>query len=270
MPDYFQSNRELWDAWTPIHASSEFYEVDRFKAGHSTLLDLEHREVGDVVGRSLLHLQCHFGLDTLSWARLGAKATGVDFSPKSITQARDLAVAIDIPARFICCNLYDLPQQLTARFDIVFTSGGVLPWLPDLQRWADVIAHFLKPGGLFYIREFHPVGSIFDDREGVTTPAIHYPYFHSDQPMRFEESGSYAERSSPVSTVSFEWAHSLSDVLNALLNADLRIEQFNEFPYCTYQSLPFLEKGTDGLWRYPAGPDSLPLMFSIRATRDAG
>jgi SAM-dependent methyltransferase len=267
MREYLRANRDLWNRMTPIHAGSEFYDLKGFRAGRCSLMDIDRQEVDDVSGRSLLHLQCHFGMDTLSWARLGARVTGADFSEEAIALAGSLAAELDIPAEFYCCNLYDLPTILSQTFDIVFTSGGVLPWLPDLKRWAEVIAGFLHPQGFIYLREDHPVRYIFEDQNGVSTPQVRYPYFHSDQPMRFQSQGTYADRSAEILTDSYEWSHSLSDVINALILAGLRIEYLHEFPFATYQSLPFLVQGDDGLWRYPRHPESLPLTFSLRAVQ---
>jgi SAM-dependent methyltransferase len=267
MDKYLQANCDLWNDLTPIHAASQFYDLEGFKKGKCVLMDIDREEVGDVAGKNLLHLQCHFGLDTMSWARLGAKVTGVDFSDKAIALAGSLAAELNIPAQFFCCNLYDLLTVLSGKFDIVLVSGGVLSWLPDLRRWAEIIANFLEPGGFFYIREYHPVAYIFDDAEGLKAPVVRYPYFHSPVPMRFEDQGSYADRTAKIRSVSHEWAHSLADIVNSLLAAGLRIEYLHEFPYSTYRSLPFLKKGKDGLWRFLDSPDSLPLMFSIKALR---
>ena len=139
------------------------YNVEGFKAGRITLNDIEIEEIGAVEGKSLLHLQCHFGMDTMSWARLGAEATGVDLSDASIDLANELNAELGLGTRFIRSNVYDLPDVLDGEFDIVYTSLGALCWLPDLTRWGQVIARFLKPGGTFYVRDEHPAGRIFDD-----------------------------------------------------------------------------------------------------------
>jgi SAM-dependent methyltransferase len=265
---YKAANCALWDEWTAIHVKSEFYDVEGFKRGEMRLHSLEREEVGDVAGKSLLHLQCHFGLGTLSWARLGATVTGVDFSAKSIEQARALAAEVKIPANFVCSEIDDLPEALSGKFDIVFTSYGVLPWLPDLNRWASVIAHFLKPGGFFYIAESHPITCIFDDAEGTSELVIKYPYFETGEPLEWKVQGSYADRSAHVAQpVSYEWIHPMADIINALIGAGLRIEFLHEFPYAAWQLLPFMVEGPDGLWRLPRGEALLPLLFSIRARK---
>jgi len=265
--EYFKTNRKLWDDLTKIHFESEFYDVEGFKKGKCTLLNVEIDEVGSVTDKSLLHLQCHFGQDTLCWARLGAKITGMDFSKKAIEQAISLAKELDIPARFICCDVYELAKHLDEKYDIVFTSAGVLAWLPDLKRWAEVISHFLKPNGIFYIREFHPAAYMFDDADNVKTPTIRYPYFKLDEPLRFEESGSYANPNADINSIDYEWTHSMSEIINSLIEAGLKIEYLHEFNYCTYKSHPFLTQGDNGMWRFSDVVGGLPLMFSIRAVK---
>jgi SAM-dependent methyltransferase len=263
-----EANRERWDELTHVHARSAFYDVAGFKAGRLTLTAIEREELGDVSGRSLLHLQCHFGLDTLSWARLGARVTGVDFSKDAIALARSLSEELGIQARFICADVYDLPDVLSDRFDVVFTSFGVLAWLPDLPRWAAVIAHFLRPGGTFYMAEIHPFAMVFDDEEGVTDLRVAYPYFHLPEPTRFEVENTYADPEAKLThTVAYEWSHSLADVVNALIGAGLCIEFLHEFPWSTYQTFPFLQRGVDGLWRLAEQQPPIPLTFSLRASK---
>lgn len=271
-PDKFENeknaNRALWNEWTDIHEKSEFYNLDGFKSGKIRLNQIERDELGDVTGKSLLHLQCHFGLNTLSLARLGAIVTGVDFSEKSIALARKLADELKIDAQFVLSDIENLPDHLTGQFDIVFTSYGVLTWLPDLTRWAEVIAHFLKPGGIFYIAEFHPFAWIFDDAPSATEPTIVQPYFTDGEATEWKTEGSYADRSAEMKqTVSYEWIHPLSEIINALIGAGLRIDFLHEFPYTVYEQFPFVEKCPDGYWRLKDKPNSLPLVFSIQATK---
>lgn len=266
MDEYRQANRKSWDAMTPIHVASEFYDVEGFKRGRCALMDIDVREVGDVAGKRLLHLQCHFGQDTLSWARRGAEVVGVDFSEPAIVQARALATELSLNARFICCDLYDLPNHLDDRFDIVYTSAGVLCWLPDMPRWGQIAARYVKPGGFFYLRDFHPAGLVYDDSPGVTEPRVRYPYFHNAEPMRFEtEQGTYADPTAELHRVSYEWHHSLADIINALINAGLRLEYLHEFPFTIDPSSPLFTARPGGGWHYAERPDSVPLMFSLKA-----
>ena len=266
---YLNANRDHWNELAPIHARSAFYDVEGFKRGKLTLTPLEREELGDVAGKSLLHLQCHFGLDTLSWAKLGANVTGVDFSDEAIDLASSLSWELGIEAKFVLANIYDLPEVLEEKYDIVFTSYGVLCWLPDLRRWAQVASHFVRPGGTFYIVEHHPFASVFYDGVDATELKVHYPYFRADEPMKFEPdgSGSYADASAPITTTTYEWSFTLGDVVNSVLETGLKVEFLHEFPHCDYQMLPSLVRGEDSRWRLPDQGDSVPLLFSLKATR---
>jgi 2-polyprenyl-3-methyl-5-hydroxy-6-metoxy-1,4-benzoquinol methylase len=265
MEEYFKSNLKLWNELTPIHAQSDLYDMEGFKQGKSTLESIELEEAGDVCGKSLLHLQCHFGMDTLSWARLGANVTGVDFSDEAINLARSLSKETGIKANFICADIYKLPDVMHKKFDIVFTSRGVLCWLPDLEKWAKLISHFLKPGGTFYIIENHPFMMVFDNSTNAAGLKVSNSYFHKTQPVRWEPEGDYTDRNAMVMNPSYEWMHSLSDVMNALIGAGLRIEFLHEFPYINYQHFPFMEEVKPGQWRIK-GID-MPLAFSLKAAK---
>lgn len=275
MDPYCEANRGLWDAWTRINLRSEMYDVEAFAAGRGRDLDpIARAGPGDVRGKTLLHLQCHFGMDTIRWARHGATVTGIDFSEEAITAARALAAQMAVPATFVQSDLYDLPSSLTGRFDVVFTSHGVLGWLPDLERWAQIVARYLAPGGVFYIVEAHPMLMCFDDR--LTEPGLRllYPYFHGSEPVRDEHPGCYSTPDAPIKSVEHFWLHPLSAIIGALLRAGLRIESFEEYPFLSWKFFPWMEQGADGWCRLPAdarlaqGPGSLPLMFSLKATRD--
>lgn len=262
---HLRSNRDLWDALTTVHEQSAYYDVAGFLAGRSRLHPLEREALGDVAGRSLLHLQCHFGLDTLSWARLGAHVTGVDFSPAAIALARRLAAETGLPATFVESDVLALPEALSGQFDIVYTSYGVLIWLPDLAAWGRTVAHFLRPGGTFFIAEFHPFSLIFGEDPPLQ---IGEPYFTSGEPVAWEVQGSYADRSAEVAhDVSYEWPHPLSEIFAALLGAGLRIEAFDEYDYAYDALLPGMVQGEDGAYRLAEHGRSVPLMFSLRATK---
>lgn len=266
MDEFLSANRQLWDDWTDLHEKSKFYDMQEFLAGDSRLDSVE-LELGEVAGKSLLHLQCHFGMTTLSWARRGAQVTGADFSEKAIALARRLSAETGLSANFVCANLYDLPTALTGEFDFVFTSHGVLAWLPDLPKWGAVIAHFLKRGGTFYIVEAHPSAYVFDDDDQATDLRVRYPYFHAAEPVRSDIQGSYADRGADYRGVEYFWTHSLSDILNALLAAGLRIDSFREYPKVSWKMYPFMEIDLDGWWHLPARFPALPLMFSLKATK---
>lgn len=264
MDERLEVNRTNWNERTLVHAGSDLYDVAGFKSGRITLHDLERREVGDVAGKTLLHLQCHFGLDSMSWSRLGASVTGVDFSDTAIDLARSLNDELRMDVRFIRSNVYDLPTVLDQQFDIVYTSYGVLTWLPDIERWASVVDNHLKAGGVFYIVEFHPFMGAFEPSEsGEMRPK--YGYFH--ETLYFEgNEPSYAGTELIESPV-YEWQHSLGDIVSALAGVGLRIEFFHEFDFSSYRAYPVMERGEDGWWRFPEHNDSFPQMFSIRASK---
>ncbi len=254
--DYLAINKASWDRRTLIHVESEFYDVKGFVAGNTSLKPIELAELGEVKGKSLLHLQCHFGMDTLSWARLGAQVTGVDLSPNAIAQANELAQQLDIQANFICCDLYALADISTEQYDIVFTSYGTVCWLPDLNKWAQLIFNSLKPGATFYIAEFHPFYDVFAG----------YPYFHQTEPD-IEQEGTYTENDNgEVSTV-VTWAHPISEVVNALLNAGLTITQLNEYPYSPYQCFEGMEQREQGKFYIQHKQADIPLVYTIKAIK---
>ena len=266
MDEYMNTNKELWDKLAKIHYESDFYDVKGFLQGKPTLDPIELEELPDLRGKSLLHLMCHFGMDTLSLARLGATATGLDFSSEAIELATTLAETAGIDARFVCANVYDAAKVLKEQFDVVFTSGGVLVWLPDLEKWAEVISSCLKPGGFFYIREFHPVSSIFDDE--AEHLQVRYPYFQDAEPLAFENEGSYADSEAKTGIMkAYEWNHPISRIINSLVKAGLQIDFFNEFDYTTFKALPFLVDDGNGKYYLPDNKDAIPMMFSIKATK---
>ena len=257
-------NRNNWNERTPVHAASAFYDVASFKKGRITLNHIERREVGDVSGKTLLHLQCHFGMDTISWSRLGAKATGVDFSDAAIDLARVLNNEVGANARFIRSNVYDLPEVLNEEFDVVFTSIGVLSWLPDLDKWASVIHCFLRTGGAFHILDKHPLmGMLRESETGDIRPASNY-FSHE----RFFEGNSptYTD-GQPIASPTYEWQHSLGDIVTALAKAGLTIQYLHEFPVSAYHVFPCMTKHHDGWWRFPKHNHSFPQLFSIKAVK---
>jgi 2-polyprenyl-3-methyl-5-hydroxy-6-metoxy-1,4-benzoquinol methylase len=263
--EIMRKNRDYWDERVPIHARTPFYGLEEFLAGSEKLDPLEIGEVGDVQGKNLLHLQCHFGLGTLSWARRGAHVTGMDYSEPAIELARDLAQRCQLDARFLCCNVYDLPDYLLGQYDIVFTSYGVLNWLPDIARWAQIAASYVKPGGFFYIAEFHPFSMVFDD--DADSLQYRYPYFEQ-KAMKFDVQGSYADREAETKVnEEYGWNHTISEIVTGLIDNGLQIEFLHEFPFSVYQQLPFLELDENGVWVFPDRKKPIPLMFSIKANK---
>ena len=254
-------NRKLWDEITPVHQRS--YGVERFLAGERWLPKTILEEVGDVQGLSLLHLQCHFGLDSLAWVRRGSYVTGVDFSPAAIQAARELSERANLPATFICSDIHELTQNLEGQFDILFTSIGVLCWLSDLDKWAQIIAHFLNPGGIFYIMDSHPLLYTFDE-EGHWT--FQLPYFHNEAPYVWDDDGpDYMDPAYIPKSPSFEWQWAVSDIINAVIGAGLEIEFFHEFDALSDPVYPNMTQRTDGLYAFRGTPVPLPIVFSLRA-----
>lgn len=262
--DHLQElNRRWWDERVPIHVGSDFYAVDRFRAGRGTLEAFEIEELGDVTGRSLVHLQCHFGLDTLSWARLGAEVTGLDFSAPAVDAARELADGVGLPATFVAGDVYDASRLLGRRYDVVYTGKGALNWLPDMEAWAGVVTDLLAPGGRLYLSEFHPVTWVF----GGDDLTVAHDYFPGADPLIDDGPGTYADLdATTVHNQTGEWAHPLGEIVSALAGAGLRIEWLHEHPYTLFPRWPDLEVHDDGSYRFPAGRPSIPLMFSLVAS----
>lgn len=266
MEKYYQTNLKRWNELVAIHAKSKSYNLKSFLEGETSLHSLELEALGDVNEKNLLHLQCHFGLDTLSWARLGAKVTGVDFSSTAITLARELTKKTGLEAEFICCNIYDLANHLDRQFDIVYSTYGVINWLHDLKTWARIIARYLEPSGIFYLVEFHPFIWVFDD-EHPSALRVSESYWHSQKPTFYQTEGTYADPDARVeNTGDYEWAHPMSEVVNSLINAGFVIMELNEYPFSVdSHQLAFMEQSKDGYARL-LGYD-LPLMYSITATQ---
>ena len=274
---YREANRARWDETVAIHARSEFYGVDRFLAGESKLLPLDIEEVGDVTGKTLLHLQCHFGLDTLSWARMGADVVGVDFAPSAIATARELAIQAGLKAEFVKSELYASPDALADRlgtFDIVYVNLGALCWLPDIAGWARVCASFLREGGRLYVRDVHPVTQTLDDESAAGELRVIYPYFEASRPQHWTGGEDYADDSASLEHQdSFEWNHGIGEIVTAVIDAGMQVEFLHEQDWTVYRALPWLIETERGIWHLPVSdgePDRrLPLMFSLDATKRA-
>ncbi len=267
MDERVRPNHRLWQDWAQRNFDSEFYDVPGFKRGGVRIPELEQRELGDVTGQSLLHLQCHFGLDTLSWARLGARATGIDFSERAIELARGLAKDCELDARFVCCDVYATPKRIDEKFDVVYTSHGVLGWLPDLGEWARVIAHHLEPGGRFYLMEMHPLMWMIQDRPQGRELELAFRYFAEPEPVRFEYKGCYTDPEGEHVSVEHAWSHPISEVIGSLLEAGLQLEFLHEFPFMKWKNLPFMEEDEQGWWVLPADVVQVPCMFSLLARK---
>ncbi|WP_411767891.1 class I SAM-dependent methyltransferase [Winogradskyella sp. A3E31] len=259
---YFKVNKETWNKKVAIHAKSDMYNMDAFTSGQSSLMPYELKALNDVIEKSLLHLQCHFGQDTLSWSRMGAKCTGVDISDEAITLARQLNDDLKEDATFVCCNVLDTSKHVSETFDIVFTSYGTIGWLPDLKPWAKMIFERLKPGGIFYIVEFHPILWMFDYTDNKAELKYHY---NQSEVIYEEYEGTYADTSSKMISKEYGWNHGLADVINALIEAGLKIEYINEYDESPYDVFPDLIKSDTGM--YVMKDQLFPMIFEIKATK---
>lgn len=260
---FFEENKKVWDDRVETHLHSDFYDQTSFMAGKSSLTEIEAGALGDVKGKSMLHLQCHFGQDSLSWARLGAKVTGVDFSEKAILTAQKINNELGLDAEFVLSDVYDLPNVLNGQFDIVFTTYGGIPWLPDLDKWAKVVGHFLKPGGVFYQAEFHPLFYIFN----FDNHKVEYGYFTEKNPYSEEISGTYADRYAGIQGTEHFWNHGLSEVIGPLLGQGLQLVEFKEYDFSPYNCFPNMVEKEAGRFVWGNFGVRLPHIFSIKMMR---
>lgn len=262
-------NRARWDEVVDIHINSNFYDVAEVKAGGTSLDPLILDELGDIAGQKLLHLQCHFGLDTLSLARLGAHVTGLDFSSKAIAAARQMASDINIDARFVEGRVEQAPALAGQDFDTVFTSWGVLIWLPDIALWARTVAACLKPGGRFYLAEGHPILWIFEDQKNTYEENLNVvrSYF-LDGPQQWENPYDYAEPTHSLKAIKTnEWQHGIGEVVTALADAGLRIEFLHEHDRLVWPGIPGMVRHDDDYFVAPQGAPRLPFAYSISARK---
>jgi ubiquinone/menaquinone biosynthesis C-methylase UbiE len=257
--NYIETNKLAWNQRTDVHVISDFYEHDAFLKGKSSLKEIELPLLGDVNGKKVLHLQCHFGQDTISLERMGAEVTGIDFSEKAISFARKTNDELGRNARFICCDIYDLKNHLDEKFDLVFTSYGTIGWLPDIAKWANIVSHFLKPKGELVFVEFHPVVWMFDnDMKEVT-----YKYSKGESIIE-EESGTYANTEANINTETITWNHGLAEVIQALLNENLSLLSFQEYDYSPYHVIPNAIEVGESRFRNESYGDKLPLVYSLK------
>jgi SAM-dependent methyltransferase len=260
--NYIEVNRALWNQKTKFHVSSEFYGNESFLAGRSTLNQYELDLLGDVAGKSVLHLQCHFGQDTLSLARLGADVTGVDFSDEAIQQARELNSHLGLSAAFICTDIYNLPAVHDVQYDIVFTSYGTIGWLPDMKQYAEVVAKFLKPGGAFIIVDFHPVAWMFSS----DFSKVEYSYFNKEAIVETLE-GTYADRNADLMMTEIGWNHNLAEIIQSLITAGLTVSSFQEFENSPYNCFQNMVETAPGMYQIKGMEGKLPLVYALKCIR---
>jgi len=258
---YFNANKANWNKRVNVHYKSEFYNNENFLDTKNSLKSIEIDELGIIIGKDILHLQCHFGQDTISLSKLGANATGVDFSEQAILRAKQLSIETNLKAEFISSNIYDLKENLERKFDVVFTSYGTIGWLPDIDKWAEIVSHFLKPGGKFLIVEFHPYIWMYDDNFEY----LQYSYFHNNEPIEEVAEGTYTGGASDINLVQYSWNHALSDVINSLIDNGLIINSLKEFNYSPYNCFPNMIEKEDGKFIFEKYGDKLPLVYSLNA-----
>ncbi len=260
---YIDINRNSWNNRLEAHLKSEFYDVAGFKQGNTSLKSFELDLLGDVKGLKILHLQCHFGQDSLSLARMGAEVTGIDLSDQAIHAAQELNSELGLNTRFICCDLYDLPNHLDESFDIVFTSYGTIGWLPDLEKWAGIISHFLKPGGQFVFVEFHPVVWMFDD----AFEQVAYTYLNSGEIIE-AETGTYADKHAAIHQEYVCWNHGIAEVLNNLITYGISIKSFQEFDYSPYNCFQNTLEFEPGKFRIAKMGNKIPMLYSLLGIKE--
>ncbi|MEU9163939.1 class I SAM-dependent methyltransferase [Streptomyces sp. NPDC048424] len=258
-------NRALWDERARIHGSTptdRFYDVESFVAGRETLYALERELAGDVAGKDLLHLQCHFGMDTLSWARLGARVTGVDFAPTAIERARQLAGRTGLDATFVEADTQRLPDTLADRFDLVVATYGVLCWIADLDGWMRGAAMALRPGGSLVVVDLHPA---FQSVAALDPLVVDWPY-GGGEPQHETVTSTYAEPDlSLPAQDSVQYPYSIGEIVTAAASAGLTVKHLGEHVAAEFDPRGFLTPGRDGLYRLPFGDSHLPVLYSLRA-----
>jgi SAM-dependent methyltransferase len=267
--EWMPANRRNWDERAAIHVENRtgFYSIDRLKAGEDILHAIEAAEIGDVTGKRLIHLQCHIGLDTLCLARRGAVATGLDFSPTAIAAARALASELAIPAEFVESDVYAARERLTGTFDIAFVTWGTICWLPDIRRWARVVAGVLSVGGVLYLADAHPSALALEEIDGRILP--HYPWrVPAEAPLKFEDAQTYTgDPTELVQKRNYEWIHPLSDIVTGLIEAGLELEFLHEHEQLPWKLFPSMVSDGDRLFRLSADAVPIPLSFSLKARK---
>ncbi len=254
--EHFKTNKNSWNQRVETHFNSKFYDVPGFLSGNSSLNEIELAGLGDVKGQSMLHLQCHFGLDSLSWARLGAEVTGVDISDEAIKKANELNAQTKLKADFVAADVYAFGETNPHQFDLVYTSYGAICWLPDLDRWAQVVSNCLNPGGTFYMAEFHPIIDLIAG----------YSYFHKPQPD-VELEDTYTENCDGSKHEFAVWTHTMGDVISALINAGLKIQIVQEFDYSPYNCFEGMEEKKPGQFYLDHKGHHVPMVYSIKAIK---
>jgi SAM-dependent methyltransferase len=261
---WLETNRANWNDRVGVHVTSRFYDVDGWLRDEPGPTPLEHSALGNVEGLSLVHLQCHFGMDTLRWARVGATVTGVDFSPAAIAEATALAkrAGLNVRSRFVCANVYDAPETLEGqKFDVVYVSLGSLCWLPNIEMWAEVVAKLLRPGGRLYLHDVHPLSNCLDDGG----ERFAFSYFEAAEPLTFDSDETYTDGGAVTNTTTYEWNHSLAELFGALRESGLVLDAFDELDWTVWPQFPWLVESSEGTWTIPTDRPGMPLAFTLVA-----
>jgi SAM-dependent methyltransferase len=256
--NYLEVNKELWNKKTPIHLASDFYEVEAFKKGKNILKPIELKLLGDVKGKSILHLQCHFGQDSMCLSRMGAQVTGLDISDVAIREAQKLSRELGLDTSFVCCDVYSAMEHITDKFDIVFTSYGTIGWLPDMDKWAAIVSHFMKPQGKFIFVELHPVVWMFDDK----FENIMFSYFNTEAIIE-SSPGTYADQQADIQLEEIGWNHPLSEVFSALMSKGLHLQHFEEYDYSPHNCFRNMLERAPGEYVIKIWDNKLPLCYSL-------
>ncbi len=259
---YLDINKKLWNEKTSIHVNSDFYELEDFLKGKSSLKDIELELLGDISGKSILHLQCHFGQDSLSLARMGAHVTGLDISDKSIAKAKELNEELGQDAKFVCCDVYSAKKHINQKFDIVFSSYGTIGWLPDIDKWADIVSHFIKPGGQFVFVELHPAVWMYD----ANFKNILYSYFNGEAIVETTP-GTYADPTANIELEEIGWNHGLAEVVSALLKRGLSLKHFEEFNYSPHNCFQGMKEIAKGKYVIEHIGDKLPMTYALEMVK---
>jgi SAM-dependent methyltransferase len=263
MKKYFETNKILWNNRTDIHVESEFYEMENFLEGKNSLKEIELELLAEVKDKSILHLQCHFGQDSLSLARMGAKVTGLDISEKAISKAQELNSKMNLDAKFVCANVYDTGLHIQEQFDIVFASYGALCWLHDLDKWAKLVADRLKPGGKLILVEFHPVIYMYN----WENHKLEFSYFNTGKPYEETVQGTYADKDAEVEFKEYFWTHSLSEIIQSLINNKLNLSTIKEYDYSPYNCFDNMFERAPGKHVYGITKENFPHGYALEAIK---
>lgn len=263
--EYLEKNKSAWEKKVEFDVQSEYYNVQGFLAGENILDQLEVDGLGEIKNKNILHLQCYFGLEALTLARMGAKVTGLDFCSNAISKAKELKTKTGLNAQFICADVYEASKVIDSQFDMIFSSYGSICWLPDLNGWIDNIFTLLKPGGSFFLVDFHPLLISFNLLRNKT---VKFSYFNNEDPLKLNRTGTYADINAKVRTTEYNWNHSLSEIITTFTRKGMQIEKFNEYPFIPLDAFPNLIREIDGYNHVEN--DLYPILFSLKVKRING